>query len=150
MSIIIKGLSVSTGICIGKAVLINKDDINYAPTFIKKSQVKIETKRFLKSLASIKEEYKKSKEKIKDNLPMAKLMDTQLFFIEDQDFQMHIIEMIENNLYTANWAIVIEYNSIKKSFDEIKDKYIKERLIDIKQMVMSLLDLLQSNKKERI
>ncbi len=77
MSIIIKGLSVSTGICIGKAILISKDDINYAPSFIKKSQVKIETKRFLKSLASIKEEYKKSKEKIKDNLPMAKLMDTQ-------------------------------------------------------------------------
>ncbi len=150
MSIIIKGLSVSTGICIGKAILISKDDINYAPSFIKKSQVKIETKRFLKSLASIKEEYKKSKEKIKDNLPMAKLMDTQLFFIEDQDFQAHIIEMIENNLYTANWAIAIEYKSIKKSFDDIKDKYIKERLIDIKQMVISLLDLLHSDKKEDI
>ena len=150
MSIIIKGLSVSTGICIGRAILISKDDINYAPSFIKKSQVKTETKRFLKSLASIKEEYKKSREKIKDNLPMAKLIETQLFFIEDQDFQMHIIEMIENNLYTANWAIAIEYKSIKKSFDDIKDKYIKERLIDIKQMVMSLLDLLQSNKKENI
>ena len=150
MSIIIKGLSVSTGICIGKAILISKDDINYAPSFIKKSQVKTETKRFLKSLASIKEEYKKSREKIKDNLPMAKLIETQLFFIEDQDFQMHIIEMIENNLYTANWAIAIEYKSIKKSFDDIEDKYIKERLIDIKQMVMSLLDLLQSNKKESI
>ena len=150
MSIIIKGLSVSTGICIGKAILISKDDINYAPSFIKKSQVKTETKRFLRSLASIKEEYKKSREKIKDNLPMAKLIETQLFFIEDQDFQIHIIEMIENNLYTANWAIANEYKSIKKSFDDIKDKYIKERLIDIKQMVMSLLDLLQSNKKENI
>ena len=150
MSIVIKGLSVSTGICIGKAILINKDDINYAPSFIKKSQVRIETKRFLKSLASIKEEYKKSRDKIKNNLPMAKLMETQLFFIEDQDFQIHIIDMIENNLYTANWAIAIEYKSIKKSFDDIKDKYIKERLIDIKQMVISLLDLLQSNKKENI
>jgi phosphotransferase system enzyme I (PtsI) len=150
MSIVIKGLSVSTGICIGKGILINKDDINYAPSFIKKSQVRIETKRFLKSLAIIKEEYKKSRDKIKNNLPMAKLMETQLFFIEDQDFQIHIIDMIENNLYTANWAIAIEYKSIKKSFNDIKDKYIKERLIDIKQMVISLLDLLQSNKKENI
>ena len=150
MSIIIKGLSVSSGICIGKAILINKDDINYAPSFIKKSHVKIETKRFLKSLASIKEEYKKSRDKIKDNLPMVKLMETQLFFIEDQDFQIHVIDMIENNLYTANWAITTEYKNIKKSFDDIEDKYIKERLIDIKQMVISLLDLLQSNKKESI
>ena len=150
MSIILKGLSVSKGICIGKAILINKDDINYAPSYIKKSQVKSESKRFLKSLASIKEEYKKSRDKIKNNLPMAKLMETQLFFIEDKDFQVHIIDMIENNLYTANWAITIEYKNIKKSFDDIKDKYIKERLIDIKQLVMSLLDLLQSNKKENI
>ena len=150
MSIILKGLSVSRGICIGKAILINKDDINYAPSYIKKSQVKSETKRFLKSLVSIKEEYKKSRDKIKNNLPMVKLMETQLFFIEDQDFQTHIIDMIENNLYTANWAIAIEFKNIKKSFDDIKDKYIKERLIDIKQIVLSLLDLLQLNKKENI
>ena len=94
MSIIFKGLSVSRGICIGKAIIINKDDINYVPSFIKKSQVKNETKRFLQSLASIKIEYKKSRNKIKNNLPMAKLMETQLFFIEDQDFQKHIIDMI--------------------------------------------------------
>jgi phosphotransferase system enzyme I (PtsI) len=150
MSIILKGLSVSKGICIGKAILINKDDINYAPSFIKKSQVKNETKRFLKSLVSIKEDYKRSRDKIKNNLPMSKLIETQLFFIEDQDFQMRIIDMIESNLYTANWAIAIEYKNIKKSFDDIKDKYIKERLIDIKQMVMSLSDLLQSNKKDSV
>ena len=150
MSIILKGLSVSRGICIGKAILINKDDINYVPSYIKKTQVKSETKRFLKSLVSIKEDYKKSRDKIKNNLPMVKLMETQLFFIEDQNFQTHIIDMIEKDLYTANWAIAIEFKNIKKSFDDIKDKYIKERLIDIKQMVMSLLDLLQSNKKENI
>ena len=147
MSIILKGLSVSRGICIGKAILINKDDINYVPSYIKKTQVKSETKRFLESLSSIKEEYKKSRDKIKDNLPMAKLIETQLFFIEDKDFRMHIIDKIKNNLYTANWAIAIEYKNIKKSFNDIEDKYIKERLIDIKQMVISLLDLLQSNKK---
>jgi phosphotransferase system enzyme I (PtsI) len=44
----------------------------------------------------------------------------------------------------------LNIRNIKKSFDDIKDKYIKERLIDIKQMVISLLDLLQSNKKENL
>ena len=150
MSTILKGLSVSKGICIGQAIIISKDDINYVPSFIRKSQVKSETTRFLKSLASIKKEYEKSRDKIKDNLPMAKLMETQLFFIEDHHFQTHVIDKIENNLYTANWSIALEYITIKKSFDDIKDKYIKERLIDIKQLVMSLLDLLQSDRKENI
>ena len=150
MSILLKGLSVSEGISIGKAVLINKDDIDYAPSFIKKSQIKIETNRFINSLLSIKEEYKKSRDKIKGNPSIIKLMETQLFFVEDKDFQKHIINNIENNLYTANWAIATEYKKIKKSFDNIKDKYIRERLIDIKQMVISLLAFLQSGKKENV
>ena len=150
MSILLKGLSVSKGICIGKAILINKDGINYVPSFIKKSQTKSEVNKFAKSLSNIKKEYKKSRDKIKDNPSITKLMETQLFFVEDKDFQKHVINNIENNLYTANWAIATEYRNIKKSFDDIKDKYIKERLIDIKQMVISLLDLLQSNKKENV
>ena len=102
MSTILKGLSVSKGICIGQAIIISKDDINYVPSFIRKSQVKSETTRFLKSLASIKKEYEKSRDKIKDNLPMAKLMETQLFFIEDHHFQTHVIDKIENCLlYTS-------------------------------------------------
>jgi phosphotransferase system enzyme I (PtsI) len=150
MSILLKGLSVSKGIYIGKAIIISKDGISYAPSFIKKSQVKNEINKFLKSLSNIKKEYIRSKDKIKDNPSIAKLMETQLFFVEDKDFQKHVINNIASNLYTANWAIATEYKNIKKSFDNIEDKYIKERLIDIKQMVNSLLDLLQSNKKENL
>ena len=36
---------------------------------------------------------------------------------------------------------------MKKSFEDIEDKYIKERLIDIKQMIISLLELIQSRKE---
>ena len=125
MSILLKGISVSKGIYIGKAVLISKDDISYAPSFIKKSQVKNEVNKFLKSLSNIKKEYIRSRDKIKDNPSITKLMETQLFFVEDKDFQKHVIINIENNLYTANWAIATEYRNIKKSFDDIKDKYIK-------------------------
>ena len=64
MSILLKGLSVSKGICIGKAILISKDDINYAPSFIKKSQAKSEINKFVKSLSCIKKEYKMIHENI--------------------------------------------------------------------------------------
>ena len=91
MSILLKGLSVSKGICIGKAILISKDEINYVPSFIKKSQTKSEVNKFVKSLSNIKKEYKKSRDKIKDNPSITKLMETQLFFVEDKDFQKHVI-----------------------------------------------------------
>jgi phosphoenolpyruvate-protein kinase (PTS system EI component) len=82
--------------------------------FIKKSQAKSEINKFVKSLSSIKKEYKKSRDKIKDNPSITKLMETQLFFVEDKDFQKHVINNIENNLYTANWAIATEYKKYKK------------------------------------
>ena len=52
-------------------------------------------------------------------------METQLFFVEDKDFQKHVIINIENNLYTANWAIATEYRNIKKSFDDIRISILK-------------------------
>ena len=87
MSILLKGLSVSKGICIGKAILINKDDINYVPSFIKKSQTKSEVNKFAKSLSNIKKEYKKSRDKIKDNPSITKLMETQLFLLRIKIFK---------------------------------------------------------------
>ena len=87
MSILLKGLSVSKGICIGKAILINKDGINYVPSFIKKSQTKSEVNKFAKSLSNIKKEYKKSRDKIKDNPSITKLMETQLFLLRIKIFK---------------------------------------------------------------
>lgn len=147
MSIILTGDGVSRGICIGNAIVVNKDNIDYAPSFIDKSEAFYEKEKFLNALSRLKKEYKKSSDKIKNNQTITKLMDMQLSFIEDIDFKKNVLNKIKNNLYTASWSISSEYLAIKKSFDDVKDKYIRERLIDIKQMIMSLIELLQSNEK---
>ena len=147
MSIILTGDGVSRGICIGNAIVVNKDNIDYAPSFIDKSEAFNEKEKFLNALSRLKKEYKKSSDKIKNNQTITKLMDMQLSFIEDIDFKKNVLNKIKNNLYTASWSISSEYLVIKKSFDDVKDKYIRERLIDIKQMIMSLIELLQSNEK---
>ena len=146
MSLIINGESISKGICIGQAVRIDKNNIDYAPSYIKKSQIPKEIEKFKKSLVSIREGYEKSRDKVKDNTTITKLIETQLHFIEDKSFQKNITKKIKNNLYTANWSIATEYQKIENEFERIEDKYIRERLIDIKQMVISLLDILRDNK----
>ena len=147
MSIIINGSGVSKGVCIGMAIVVNKDNIDYAPSFIKKSQINKEISKFTNALSSIKNEYKKSRDKVKGNETLIKLMETQLAFIEDQGFKSNIIKKIENNLFTAGWSVSSEYQTIKDSFDNIEDKYIKERLIDIQHMIISLLDFIRARKK---
>ena len=66
MSIILTGVGVSSGICIGDAIIVNKDNINYSPSYIRKSQVKDEIKKFEKALSRLRQEYQKSINKIKN------------------------------------------------------------------------------------
>ena len=146
MSLIINGESISKGICIGQAVRIDKNNIDYAPSYIKESQIPKEIEKFKKSLINIREGYEKSRAKVKDNATITKLIDTQLHFIQDKSFQKSITKKIKNNFYTANWSIATEYQKIENEFKRIEDKYIKERLIDIKQMIISLLNFLRDDK----
>ena len=147
MSIIITGDGVSRGICIGHAIVIYKDNIDQAPSFVSKNQVSKEAKKCLDVINKLKTEYKKSSSKIKNNPAITKLMNMQLSFVDDKSFRENVLKKINNHQFSASWAISSEYYSMKKSFERIEDKYIKERLIDIKQMIISLLELLQSRKK---
>ena len=147
MSIIITGDGVSRGICIGQAIVVYKDNIDHAPSFVSKNQVNKESKKCLDVINKLKTEYKKSSSKIKNNPAITKLMNMQLSFVDDKSFRESVLNKINNHQFSASWAISSEYYSMKKSFEDIEDKYIKERLIDIKQMIISLLELLQSRRK---
>ena len=147
MSIIITGDKVSQGICIGHALVVNKDNIDHNPSFITKNQIKKESKRCLDVIDQLKKEYKKSSTKIKNISVITKLMDMQLSFLDDKGFRDNILHKITNQGFSASWAISSEYHTIRKSFEDIEDKYIRERLTDIKQMIISLLELLQSGEK---
>ena len=63
MSIIITGDGVSRGVCIGQAIVVYKDNIDHAPSFISKSQVNSESKKCLDVINKLKTEYKKSSTK---------------------------------------------------------------------------------------
>ena len=92
MSIILTGVGVSSGICIGDAIIVNKDNINYSPSYIRKSQVKDEIKKFEKALSRLRQEYQKSINKIKNNQTIVKLMDMQLTLINDNSFKNNILK----------------------------------------------------------
>ena len=54
MSIILTGDGVSRGICIGQALIVHKDNIDYTPSFITKRHIKRETKKFSNALDKLK------------------------------------------------------------------------------------------------
>ena len=119
MSIILTGDGVSRGICIGQALIVHKDNIDYTPSFITKTQIKRETKKFSNALDKLKKEYQKSTNKITNNKAIIKLMNMQLSFLEDDTFRKNVVNKISNELHSVSWSISSEYNSMKKSFNDI-------------------------------
>ena len=146
--IIIKGLPVSKGIAMGRC------HIEHGRTSIEENY--IENKAINKEIKRIGSAIKKTVldlTKIKNNISssikknIGLLLDTHILLIKDKIFIDNIKKRIKNNLNSSEWALYSEYLEIKKSFDNIEDTYIKQRIEDVNHVVNMILTNLDVKKK---
>ena len=156
--IILKGLPVSKGIAIGRGYVIDHGKNIVKEKYIKKNQVRDELKKLDDAIKSTISNLKKIKDKInpsvKNNIGL--LFDTHIMLVNDTGFIGNIKNRIKNNLNSPDWAIYSEYLSIKESFDDIDDTYIKQRIDDVSHVVNMILKSFKikkttkSNKKKNL
>jgi|TARA_Y100000996_G_scaffold99791_1_gene72050 phosphotransferase system enzyme I (PtsI) len=156
--IILKGLPVSKGIAIGRGYVIEHGKNIVKEKYIKKNQVRDELKKLDDAIKSTISNLKKIKDKInpsiKNNIGL--LFDTHIMLVNDTGFIGNIKNRIKNNLNSPEWAIYSEYLSIKESFDDIDDTYIKQRIDDVNHVVSMILKSFKikkttkSNKKKNL
>ncbi len=146
--IIIKGLPVSKGIAMGRC------HIEHGRTSIEENY--IENKAINKEIKRIGSAIKKTVldlTKIKNNISssikknIGLFLDTHILLIKDKIFIDNIKKRIKNNLNSSEWALYSEYLEIKKSFDNIEDTYIKQRIEDVNHVVNMILTNLDVKKK---
>ena len=149
--IIVKGLTVSKGIVIGKCKRYEHGQNDYQKKFINKKEVKRETEKFNKSVGVTLKEIYSIKDKLKPSLRnnVGIFLDTHIHLINDKSFLNNITKNIEEKYYCADWAINDEFQSIKSSFAEMKDTYIKQRIEDIKHIVNLLIKNIKQTTKRK-
>ena len=149
--IIVKGLTVSKGIVIGKCKRYEHGQNDYQKKFINKKEVKRETEKFNKSVKVTLKEIYSIKDRLKPSLRnnVGIFLDTHIHLINDKSFLNNITKNIEEKYYCADWAINDEFQSIKSSFAEMKDTYIKQRIEDIKHIVNLLIKNIKQTKKRK-
>ena len=139
--IILKGLPVSKGIAIGRSYVIEHGKNIIKEKYIKKNQIRDELVKLDDAIKSTISNLKKIKDKInpsvKNNIGL--LFDTHIMLVNDTGFIGNIKNRIKNNLNSPDWAIYSEYLSIKESFDDIDDTYIKQRIDDVSHVVNMIL-----------
>lgn len=156
--IILKGLPVSKGIAIGRSYVIEHGKNIIKEKYIKKNQIRDELVKLDDAIKSTISNLKKIKDKInpsvKNNIGL--LFDTHIMLVNDTGFIGNIKNRIKNNLNSPDWAIYSEYLSIKESFDDIDDTYIKQRIDDVSHVVNMILKnfkikkTTKSNKKKNL
>ena len=146
---LLSGLPVSKGIAIGRSYLIEHGKNIVKEKYIKKDQVSQEIKKLDKSVDLTINEIEAIRDKIdpsiKSNIGL--FLDTHIMLVKDKSFIDNIKNRIAKKLNSAEWAIHNEYLSIKQSFNDIEDIYIKQRIDDVNHVVKMIINNLKLKKE---
>ena len=130
--IVLKGISASPGICIGKAYLVDRGGVDVVDRYaISEKKVKNEVKRFKSAVQNAKQDLRAIIENSPTELQKANILETHVVLLNDKLLYGRTIEAIEKERVNAEWALKTVVNQIKAVFQEMPDPYLKERVSDI-------------------
>ncbi|QJC31834.1 phosphoenolpyruvate-protein phosphotransferase PtsI [Enterobacteriaceae endosymbiont of Donacia tomentosa] len=132
----ISGISASPGISFGKAFLLKVDNIIINNNKITDSEIDVEINKFLKgqkeSIEQI--EYIKTHLLKQSNLKRESILEGYIILLQDEELTKEVIFLIKNNLLSADAAVHSVITSQIKTLKKLSDEYLKERIIDIKDI----------------
>jgi phosphotransferase system enzyme I (PtsI) len=143
---ILQGITVSTGVAIGRAVRA------FDPLFISlhlgigPEEIPAEIARFRESVEKSSAQLKRMQSQLKrrNAAESSFLIDAHLLILQDRLFVDRIVAKIESDRINAEWAIQQVADDLCEAYDRLDDDYLRERRGDLDDIVRRLLHNLQS------
>ena len=149
MTFSIHGIAVSSGIAIGRAVLVASGHSDVTHYFVEEAQVPSEVARVKEAKNIVVDELIRLQHSVvlreaKDTpSEIAAMIDVHMMMLEDQVLQDGVMHWITKRRYNAEWALVTQMKVLARQFDEMEDEYLRERKGDLEQVVERVLKVLQ-------
>lgn len=146
-----KGIAVSPGISITKAMIIDSEDYLIPRREVDPSQRIIEIQRVRNAFSEAIVELTKTQEG--DNLEERNIKDifaVHLRFLRDKSLRKKVTDLIQAEQVTAEYAVSTTLREIAAHFSKVKDTYISERAADIYDIERRLLIKLLGERKKDI
>ena len=147
-----KGIAVSPGIAIAKALIIDSEDYRIPRRSIKPSQRMTEIQRVRNTFKDAIGELTRL-EAVQDESEEGKVKDifaVHLRFLHDRSLRKKITDLVHSELVTAEYAVSTTLREIASHFTKVKDPYISERAADIYDIERRLLRQLLGKKREDV
>src|SRR5947209_5599354 len=140
-----KGIGVSPGIAIGRAVIIEKRVASVYRVPIRDEEVDGEVTRFLEALETTRDELLELKQKVSRSMgdEYASIFDAHAMIVSDASFGDKVVQKIEEEQVNAEWALSEVEEELQARFASFDDEYRRERVADVKDVSQRVLVNLQ-------
>ena len=146
-----KGISVSKGVAIGKAYLLDRSKFCILKQKLEKNEVEKEIERFRGAIEKTKlqmTDIKNNAEKIADKY--AVILDTYMLLLEDDILVNDTINNIRKHGTNAEWTLNQTLQNFLDLFDNINDDYLKGKKDDLDLLVQAILRNLMGHSHETL
>jgi phosphotransferase system enzyme I (PtsI) len=146
-----KGIAVSPGIAIAKPLIIDSEDYRIPRRSILASAKVAEVKRVRDAFRKAAEELERidSDDKIAEG-EIKDIFAIHLRFLKDKTLRKKVMNLICDELLTAEYAVSTTLRDIANHFASVPDRYISERVTDIYDIEKRLLRHLLGRKREDV
>jgi phosphotransferase system enzyme I (PtsI) len=140
-----KGVGVSPGIAIGRAVIVEKRVAQVYRIPIREEEVESEVRRFNESLDKTREELLDLKQKVSRSMgdEYAQIFEAHAMIVSDASFADKVTQKIEEEQVNAEWALAEVQEELQARFASFEDDYLRERSADVKDVAERVLLNLQ-------
>jgi phosphotransferase system enzyme I (PtsI) len=140
-----KGVGVSPGIAIGRALILENTIASVYRVPIKTEDVGRELERFRNALAKTREDLMHLSATVSRAMgdEYASIFDAHALIVSDPSFADKVIQKIEEEQVNAEWAVSEVEEELEARFESFDDEYLRDRGDDIKDVGHSLLKNLQ-------
>jgi len=150
--IILRGLSGSPGICIGKAYLVDREGVNLIKRYpVSPDMVPNEIYRFKNAVDKAKKDHAMAIDSLGDDLSEnLNILETHMVLFKDKMLYGKTIDTITSDHVNAEWALRRVSRRIGRMFDQINDPYLRARGDDIIQVSDKIMNYLVGEADLRI
>jgi len=131
-----KGIGVSPGIAIGRAVIIERREASVFRVPIREEEVPSEVNRFLGALEKTREELGELAHKVSRSMgdEYASIFEAHAMMVSDPSFADKVVQKIESEQVNAEWALAEVQEELQARFASFDDPYLRERVADVKDV----------------
>ena len=144
MPIALSGISVSRGIAIGKARVIQHGQLDIAEYVLPAEHIDDEVARFKLALETAGEQLRIIRQQIPEHTPqdIAAFIDTHLLMLQDEALSSAPVELIRQHRCNAEWALKLQQDALVQVFDAMEDPYLRTRRDDVEHVVRRVQQVL--------